>query len=149
MAIASDFIAAVVAQLQQTGSVASAFGDTTTTPKFQGTVAFRPAALPFARLIEVGEESLFQSIGSDGATVHLDRGELQVDVFATSEASARSLGRLVAAALNDAPIVFADGTLLELRQSRSFFVPEPDPGPGAAVVYHRVVLFTYLIQRSL
>lgn len=148
MTIAPDFAAAVIAALQGNARCAQAFGDSASTPRFQGIQAFR-AVLPYARILELPANGSFQSIGSDGLTSYFERGELQLDVFAGSELSARSLGRLAAAALNDAALAFADGTLLELRQSRAFFTPEPDPGPGMAIVYHRVILFLYVIQRNL
>jgi hypothetical protein len=147
MPIAPDFPAAVIAALQGNTACARAFGDSPATPKFHGVQAFK-AAPPYARILELPASDTFQSTGSDGLTSSFERGELQLDVFATSESSARSLGKLAAAPLNDAPLVFADGTLLELRQSRAFFTPEPDAGPGVAIVYHRVILFLYVIQRS-
>lgn len=143
-----DFPAAVIAALQGNIACAQAFGDSASTPKFQGVQAFK-AAPPYARVLEMPASDTFQSMGSDGLTDYFERGELQLDIFAASESSARSLGKLAAAALNDAPLTFADGTLLELRQSRAFFTPEPDPGPGISVVYHRVILFLYVIQRNL
>lgn len=146
--MAPDFPAAVIAALQANAACAQAFGDSASTPKFQGVQAFK-AALPYARILEMPAADTFQSMGADGLTDYFERGELQLDVFAASESSARSLGKLTASVLNDAPLVFADGTLLELRQSRAYFTPEPDAGPGTAIVYHRVILFLYLIQRKL
>lgn len=146
--MAADLIAAVVAQLQNNSPCATAFGDSPSTPKFQSIQAFK-AVLPYVRVLELPTSDMFQSAGQDGSPNYFEHGQLQVDVFATGESSARSLGKLVAAALNDAPLTFDDGKLLELRITSSFFAPEPDPGPGTAIVYHRVLTFLYAIQRSL
>jgi hypothetical protein len=144
-----DFPAAVIAALQQNGACAQAFGDSAQSPKFHGVQAATGVQLPYARVLELPADEQFESADGAGVVHYYEAGELQLDVFAASESSARSLGKLAAAALNDAPLLFADGQLLELRQSRAFFAPEPDAGPGAAVVYHRVVLFRYRVQRTL
>ena len=146
---AADFVAAVVATLQGNAACALAFGNSPSTPKFQGIQAATAVALPYARILELPADTTFESADGAGVIHYYEAGELQVDVFATSESQARTLSRLVAAALDDAPLVFATGTCLEIRQSRAFFTPEPDAGPGAAIVYHRVVSFRYRNQSSL
>lgn len=149
MAVPPDFAAAVIAALEQNGACAAAFGDTPASPRFHGVQAATAVPVPYARVLELPAGATFESADGAGLVHYYEAGELQLDVFAASESSARSLGKLAAAALNDAPLVFADGQLLELRQARAFFVPEPEAGPGLALVYHRVLLFQYRLQRTL
>lgn len=146
--IGADFVAAVTAQLGAVASVARAFGHSPSTPKFQGIQAATAVALPYARILELPADTTFESADGAGVIHYYEAGELQVDVFATSESQARTLGRLVASALDDAPLIFATGTCLEIRRSRAFFTPEPDAGPGTAIVYHRVLLFRYRLQSN-
>jgi|SRR5579863_10472327 len=146
--MAVDFLAAVSATLSANLACATAFGDSPSTPKFQAIQAFK-AELPYCRLLELTTAMNFQSAGGDNLPKYFERGTLQVDVFANSARTARTLGVLVAAALNDVPMTFDDGLLLELRISGAAFVPEPDIGAGVAVAYHRVLTFLYMIQRSL
>lgn len=148
MSIAPDFPASVVQALRQNSACATAFGDTNSTPKIWGVQGFK-AVIPFCRILEVSASDTFQSMGADGLICYFERGELQIDVFASNESTARALGALVRAVLNDAPLVFADGALLELRQTAAHFVPEPDPGPGLPAVSHYVLRFLYSIQRNL
>jgi hypothetical protein len=144
--MAADFMAAVIGVLNADPDVVAAFNSSSTHPKFQSIQNFK-ANLPFARLLEVASDDMFQSGPTSAVLYYFERGILQVDVFDVSERSARANGRLIARALNDAELSFDDGGNLELRQSRRFFVPEPDSGTaGTAVVFHYIVEFTYMNQ---
>lgn len=149
MATPVDFVGAIVNALNANVACAAAFGAAPNKPKFAGTQNFRPD-MPYARLWEVTADPTFQSEASDGLTYFMDRGTLQIDIFADDESVARSLGKLIAKVINDGAFVFQDGNMLEIRQSRAFFVPEPDSGiAGVAIVYHRVYEFLYVIQRNI
>ena len=163
MSTPADFPAAVVAALQANSACATAFGSTGNNNKFFGVYAMRTAAspnttpgnqgaiqLPYARVLEVGGNETWNSGAPASQVLYYERGILQIDVFATSESQARSLGKLVAAALNDGNLTFADGGLLECRLTSQRFIPEPDSGVGGvAAVYHRVLEFLYVIEYSM
>ncbi len=148
MATAPDFVAAIVAGLQANAACATAFGSTAITPKFQGTQAFR-ADLPYARILEVSADDVFQSIGPGTIVSYFEHGVIQIDVFADAMTTARSLGVIITGIMNTTQFVFDDGTLLEVRIRHAAFIPEPAPAPGAVIAYHRMLQFAYVIQRQL
>lgn len=164
MATSSSFVAACTAAINADAACIAALGISVGTQKVFGIQAIRataspntvppgypgPVQPPYVRLLEVSADDTFQSGPGSSAINYFERGILQVDVFDISEASARANGKLVAHVLNDATLDFADGSNLELRQSRQFFVPEPDAGPtGLGIMYHRIIEFTYMNEYQL
>ncbi len=163
MSTPTDFPAAVIAALQANVACATAFNSSAQTPKFFGTMAARttaspntlpggvttPPQPPYARVLEVGGDEMWQSGPTSPLILYRERGILQIDVFDVSESGARAKSKLIFNVVNDGDLTFADGGLLECRLSRQFFVPEPDPGPGGvAFVFHRVQEYRYVIEYS-
>ena len=89
--------------------------------------------LPYAVLAEPDEDDSYWS--TDGDT--LAEGHLQIDCYAGTKGQARSLGDALAAALNDAPLLFAAGVLVYLRQSSRSAALDPDPAPAGAIAGRR------------
>ncbi|MHC5542407.1 hypothetical protein ACYOEI_29645, partial [Singulisphaera rosea] len=61
---------------------------------------------------------------------------------------ARQLADEIAGLLDDAPLAFADGVLLELTPTKTESVNVTDPqSNGAVVAYVQTVTFVYIVQR--
>lgn len=144
----ADFMSQVVAWLEQSVALLSALGQTDATPKIFGDVADGSPSPPYLVITETNETPQYQGPDSTGTAYHFDRGTIAVHIFASGKTQARSIGRLVADQLNDAPIAPDDGTLLELRQSAAAFIPIGEIGPGTTTVTCRLLTFLYLIQRA-
>jgi hypothetical protein len=135
--IPGDFLDAVVARVQAQ-LVATAkltwFG-TCESP------GFGQAALPYGVLSEPDEDTTFWSTQGDG----LAEGHIEIQCFAPTKKAARLLGDLCFSALHDAPLQFAAGLLIYLRQSgrTAFLDPDPAPGGGDCWVETRTFHFLY------
>lgn len=147
-----DLPAAVVLWLRHYPGIASAFGETLpSSPKLFGDWNLANAQMPYLVYQEVMEGNYgFQSIDAFGQTLAFPQGQFQISVFATSKRQGRVLAEQVAAALNDAPLTFGDGVLLELRLESIHAIPEGAIGPGgSASAYHFAMTFLYRVQRNL
>lgn len=103
------------------------------------------SVLPWVRVVEVNEDR----IGSSSADDYIDKGTLQVSVFAAGKSLARSTSKAFAAALNDAPLVFEDGRLLELRQGgRPIVVQDPVDGAGGEDIWQEARTYRYVLQST-
>jgi hypothetical protein len=108
-----------------------------------GEVMVSPA-LPWVRVVPVAEMPTFTT----GAPYFAD-GLIQVSVFAAGSDQSRSIAALVRSALDDAPLVFANGRLMKFRHSDADRGTPESPGVGAVATYHYMIPFRYTVQRSL
>ena len=146
----ADLVAAVIAWLRSYngGSVATAFGDSTATPKFYGDKTLGSPATPWLRLTEVSEPLGAEAPESDGSVHYYGRGQLQLDVFDGTKSGARTLRKSVITALNDAALAFTDGTLLNIWPDGMLFPVTESVGPGTTTQYQATVTLTYFVDRT-
>ncbi len=92
----------------------------------------------------------YESADPTGLIHGYPQGRFQVSIFAAGKKQGRDLARLVAWTLNDAPLTFADGVLLELRLDSIHAIPEGNIGPsGVVTAYHFALTFLYRVERYL
>ena len=155
--MALDLTDAVLRQLRATPAVVAAFGDTYNADTETGTSKFfaeyaGQVAYPYLVIREPGETySQMTQAFSPQAVYELVDGTMQIYVFATDRSVARSLGALVAGALNDKAMSWTGtGTNLMLfRRTGAGFVPVPTTGVNVPSVYCRQVTFTYEFQEQM
>ena len=136
----------MVAWLGQNSAVTSAFGGT---PFYAETVT-PEVAYPYAYYEEPSEDETFQSRDQSGQVQYFGRGEITWNVVTSGKLTSRQLGNLIGSALNDAPLTFLDGTLLELRWSNPWSQPIRELGAANNIpAFRRVLVFTYMVQRTL
>lgn len=143
-----DLPAAIIARLRVTPAVVAAFGEDTTThatTKFWADVTPTKVDLPWATYEETGSEFMYMTGDPPPA---IETGQLRFIVVAEGKKEARDLSRLLAETLNDAPLVFDDGLLMNLRAKTPFFVPIGNILPGATTGYSIVLVFDFMCQRA-
>lgn len=145
-----DLPAALVGWLRSQPTVVAAFGEDTTalaTTKFWADLARPGVNLPWAVYEEV-EGEVTSMTAAAGVTCSLETGTIRFVVVAQGKKAARDLGRTITRALNDAPLVFADGVLMYLRARKPSFAPVGSLAPGNPNAYARVVVFETMVQRQ-
>jgi hypothetical protein len=141
-----DLPAAMVAWLGQNATVTAAFGGA---PFFAETVT-PGTAFPYAYYEEPREQLTFQSPDASGQVQYFGRGEITWNVVTSGKLTSRQLGELIGGSLNDAPLTFLDGTLLELRWSNPWSQSIRALGAAGNIpAFRRVLVFTYMVQRTL
>jgi hypothetical protein len=139
-----DLVAACIAWLRSynSGSVASAFGDTgpTGNSKFQSDDPTNQDP-PYLFFLEPESQESYENTGDS-----IEQGILAVHIFAGNLRQAKSLSKQVIDALNDVPLAFSSGTLLYLRNIPKFVRPSSEPGVGIPVERERIIGFRYLIE---
>jgi hypothetical protein len=104
--------------------------------------------LPWLRVEEVGETQGYEAPESDGLSHYYGQGVLQISVFHAGLKAARDIRRQVIAALNDAPLAFDDGALMLLAVANPSMPVLSEVGPAAAVIYHAIATFNYIVDRT-
>jgi hypothetical protein len=144
----NDLVAAAIAWLRQQPAIVTAFGDSTTTPKFGSDLAPRNTAPPYLEFFEPEEDESYESADGTGQPSTVCDGQLGMELVGTGKLQVRLLAEQIAAVLNDAPLTFADGVLFYLRRTKRKYPTFTTPGPGANVVlYKRYLEFDYKIER--
>lgn len=107
--------------------------------------------LPYTVLTETGEGYEFMTANAGNWINFTATGQMVFEVYAGSRYQARTLGFIIAAALNDQPFYWAGiNSLMEFRMMRSQFVPTTDPsGPMAPIMFRRIFVFEYVYSASL
>ena len=146
-----DLIAACIAWLRQDAAIVAAFGDikgSRTHEKFVSDIDLPRTPPPYAVFDEPTEFENYESPDQDGLSSSVARGVFNLTVYTTEKLVARQYGDMLAASLNDAPLIFTDGILLYLRRSERRWPTFTSPGEGKNVtLYKRVLEFDYLIDR--
>lgn len=141
---AADLVEAAVAYLTARPELAAAFG----TPLWcWGEEAPRRTPYPFAVLTSALEASSWASVDADGDVPYQDDLQLAVAVYATDKDLARSLGRLLESALDDAPLAFATGQLLLIRRASRSTAKGPGYGPGGVDAWQCALTFECSVAR--
>lgn len=100
---------------------------------------------PYATCLEIG----ISRDWSDTAGGYVDSGQVQVQVYAATKKSCRTLGDSVASLLNDAALTFDEGHLMVLRQSSRLAEIDPDRGPDGAPLHVETRTFDYKLSSGL
>ena len=106
-------------------------------------------AYPQAIVGEPGESYTFMTPAGGNERPFLADGAISVAVYASDRYQARVLGNQVGRALNDAPLVWVGGSLMELRMRSAAFIPNPPTGPGVPTVFVRQIMFSIEYQGAL
>jgi hypothetical protein len=147
--VAQDLLDAIVSTLENNAAFTAAFGDTWNQAAQTGTAKVfadfaDQFALPYAVLTETGETYEYMTHVSGGAVNFISPGQLQCDIWAAGRFQTRTLGWVVAKALNDASLVWPLENEMHFRLVRSLFAPMPgQSGAGVPIVFHRVFYFEY------
>jgi hypothetical protein len=137
-----DLVSACIAWLRtnDSGSVATTFGDAPTTPKFfegRGFVADAPYLI-------FEESQATEDEYSTGGN-YIASGSIIVHTFsANGQRDAKALAELVRGSLNNAPLVYTGEKLMRLwSNARSVPVPG-DSTPGAPALFQRVFSLEFM-----
>lgn len=146
-----DLVAAAIAWLRLNPTIVAALGDAVT-PKFASDAEPRNQSPPYLVFYEPDEDEGYESIDSvRNQASSVCEGRLGMELVcpaATGKLGTRQLAETITAALNDAPLTFADGVLIYLRRTQRHFPTIRETGPGAnTVVWKRVIEFKYFIER--
>lgn len=146
----ADLPAAMLARLRAMPTVVSAFGEDTSaasTTKFWADFAPAGTILPWAVYEEIdGDVQYMTAVGAHTASI--ETGQIRWTIVGEGRKAVRDLGRTLSTVLNDAPLVFADGQLVEIRARKPFFAPVGDIAPGTPHVVARVLIFEYMLSRT-
>lgn len=146
-----DLIAACIAWLRTKPEIVAAFGDdatSSTSLKFTSDIEPPKTDAPYAVFNEPEEFDGYETIDHTGRPSSLAEGYFQLSVYATEKLLVRKLADMVAASIDDAPLVFTDGVLVYLRRSERKFPTFTSPGTGANVtMFKRLLEFEYKIER--
>jgi hypothetical protein len=96
--------------------------------------------LPYASLGEPDEDDSYWTTQGDGAA----DGHLVITCYAGTKKAARKLGDQMFAAMQDAPLQFAAGRLVYLRQVGRSAELDPDPAPGGGDCWAEIRQFRYM-----
>lgn len=146
-----DLIAACIAWLRSKPEITAAFGDAPTsasTTKFVSDLELPTSKMPYAIFSEPMEHETYETPDQTGRFSSLVTGYFVITVLWTEKQTSRKLADLVAASLQDAPLVFTDGVLMYLRRSerRSPIVTTPG-ADEEGTRYKRIIEFEYRIER--
>ncbi len=149
-----DLIDAVIAQLEATPAVTTAFGDTwnqatqTGISKFFGDLVDQVSA-PWCQITEIGEAYNFMTAQVGDLISYTSAGQMTFSIWAPDRLQARQLGFVVYKALNDSQLFWPAQGLMYFRMSSSSFQPQTSTGPGVPLMFNRVFLFEYMYSGSL
>ncbi|WP_406699229.1 hypothetical protein V5E97_10165 [Singulisphaera sp. Ch08] len=145
-----DLPAAMIGHLRATPAVVTAFGENRAalaTTKFWADSARRGVILPWAVYEETDSDITYMTTTGSVAP-SIETGQIRFKVVSDEKKMARDLGRLLAETLNDAPLVFDDGLLMNLRARTPFSVPIAHVCADHPTAYARVIVFDYMVNRS-
>jgi hypothetical protein len=147
-----DLVAACIAWLRLQPAIVAAFGESLAVPKFFSDIAERSIQPPWLAFYEPEEDEGFETKDGTNLASSLAVGTLACEVIGgggpNGKLYVRQLAETIAQTLTDAPLTFADGTLVYLRRSKRKFPTSREPGIGANVqTYKRILEFDYQIER--
>lgn len=105
--------------------------------------------LPWIVVHDRGGAAEYETIDALNKIGYDDTGDIQVSVFAGSRALSKALARLVETSLNDAPLVFDDGSLVSFRRDHTSTELDPDKGPDGVDVWQTVLLFETIASSTI
>lgn len=144
----ADLLEALAAYLDAQDALVSAFAGSASSPKFWADVAPLGIQLPLLVFAEHAEPERYESPDGSGTVGVVEEGEVELAVYAATKAQARQLRRALVAALDDAPLRFATGTLLYLRARRRQGALGPVPGPDGSDAWEDRATLRYQVGRT-
>lgn len=152
VAVYPTLLSAAVAQIRgfNSGAIVTALGETSGSKKIYADEAMGSPAPPWVTIEEPQEQLEQQTIGDDGIVYYFGRGSLEITVYGTTKLQVKAIRKQIVTALNDAPLLFADGTLISdhLRLAAPLNSPIPGVTIGAAQGYSATAQFTYFVERT-
>lgn len=139
----ADLPAAMLGHLRAQPSLVAAFGEDTSalaTTKFWPDFARSGVDLPWAVYDEPDGTTTWMT-AANGITPFLREATIRFVVVGQGKSAVRALADQITTTLNDAPLQWSGGQLMNFRERKSMFVPVGDLAPGAPEAYARVVLF--------
>lgn len=141
MATPVDLFESVVARLRS---------DATCTGLLTGGIraGFTPpgTALPYASLIDVGEDNAYMTPNATG-TPSLVEGMIQVSCFALGRSAARACGKAVRERLTSAPLAYSDGSHMTIYQTSNVCDQDPELTVGGMACWHDARTFAYTFSQ--
>jgi hypothetical protein len=146
----ADLPSAMLGRLRSMPTVVSAFAEDTSlasTTKFWADFAPAGVILPWAVYEEVDGDIQYMTPRA-GHVASIETGQVRWTIVGEGRRAVRDLGRVLATVLDDAPLEFAGGQLMEIRARKPFFAPVRDLAPGTPHAVARVVVFDYMLSRT-
>lgn len=149
-----DLMAAVVAWLRLDQAVVAALGETATSPRIFADLEARGTAAPWVSFSEPDEDESYETVDPTGRPSSVTAGLFHAEITGPGgsggKLAIRQLAELIGDTIEDAPLTFADGTLIYLRRTGRKFPIFREPGTGGtAQFYKRILEFEYMIERWL
>ena len=141
---------AMVGRLRSMPSVVAAFGEDTSalaTTKFWADFAEAGVQLPWAVYEELDGDVMYMTPAA-GRVASIESGQIRWTIAGEGRKAVRDLGKLIVTVLNDAPLLFTDGQLMDLRARKPFFVPAANFAPNVPHAAVRVLVFDYMLSRT-
>lgn len=89
-------------------------------------------------------ENLENRRTADQGRNYVDSGTIEISTFNAGKSITRSIAKAIANSLNDAPLIYQDGYLMELRQkSRPLVIQDPIDFARGSNVWQEVRSFAY------
>lgn len=139
----ADLPAAMIGYLRSQPSLVAAFGEDTSvlaTTKFWPDFAQGGVQLPWAVYDEPDATTTWMT-EANGVKPFLREATIRFLIVGEGKSTVRALADQIATTLNDAPLEWSGGQLMNFREKQSAFVPVGDLAPNAPAAYARVVLF--------
>jgi hypothetical protein len=127
--------------------------DATLNGKIAGRVwkdlAPRGVAYPFLVLAETSSDPMFSTVDRDDAIPFVDHKTFTVTAYALNAEAARLIVLDVLRVLDDAPVRFAEGVLMELRHDQGYHLSIDGSGSyGGSKAWQGVIPYEAYIQKS-
>ena len=144
-----DIIEASIDWLRQSDSIVAEFGDDKgTVDKFVSDAEPPRIEPPYAVFYEPEEVEGFETTNGT-AMSSLIVGVYRIEVFSTGKKHTRILSENLADRLNDAPLLFTNGTLIYLRRTQRRYPTIEVPGTGSNIaMFKRMLEFEYQFERT-
>ncbi len=148
--VAADLMAAMVIRLRSVPAVVSALQEDTSdeaSTKIWADFAVKSDP-PYLTYSEPSENLSPESIHPNGLIHYYGKGTLTLTVTETSKIRCRSTAKTICSAIGDAPLIFGDGKLLELRHTNPTAPITPGMIVGGTQTFTRVLTYEYVTERT-
>ncbi len=139
----------MLARIRATPTLVVAFAENVaaaSTTKFWADFAPSGVDLPWAVYEEPDGDVMYMT-AAGGHVSSIESGVIRWVIVGEGRKATRDLGRMLTNTLNDAPLVFADGQLMDFRARKPSFAPVGDIAPGSPNAVARVLVFDYMLSR--
>lgn len=145
-----DLMAAMTRRLRSVPAVVAGLSEDTSemdTTKVWADFAVK-ADPPWLTYSEPSEALSPESVHPNGLIHYYGKGSLTLTLTETSKIRCRSTAKLICSALADAPLIFRDGKLLEIRHTNPTAPVTPGMMVGSTQTFTRVLTFEYVTERT-